>query len=59
MILLYFNLIDFPDIQTDQRRIEHIEALTVVLKCILGEELLPNPTDLLAIYGRVSKHDGC
>lgn len=45
--------IDFPDIQTDQRRIEHIEALSSVLKDILGENLLPKPEELVAIYGRV------
>lgn len=48
---LYF--LDFPDIQTDQRRIEHIEALTGVLRDILGDELLPKPEEIIAIYGRV------
>lgn len=46
--------IDFPDIQTDQRRIEHIEALTGVLKDILDPNLLPKPEELVAIYGRVN-----
>lgn len=45
--------IDFPDIKMDQRRIEHIEALTGVLRDILGEELLPKPEEFIAIYGRV------
>lgn len=45
--------LDFPDIQTDQRRIDHIEALTVVLRDILGDDLLPKAEELVAIYGRV------
>lgn len=46
--------LDFPDIQTDQQRIEHIEALTGVLKDILDPNLLPKPEELVAIYGRVN-----
>lgn len=46
---------DSPDIQNDQRRIEHIECLTAVLQDILTVDLMPNQSELLAIYGRVSK----
>lgn len=47
-------LADFPDIQNDQRRIEHVECLTGVVQDILTVDLMPNSTDFLAIYGRVS-----
>ncbi|XP_031626334.1 histone-lysine N-methyltransferase SMYD3 [Contarinia nasturtii] len=43
----------FPDIQNDQRRIEHVESLTAVLHNILTVDLMPNQTDFLAIYGRM------
>lgn len=46
-------ILDFPDIQTDQHRIEHIAALTGVLRDLLGDDLLPNHEDLVDIYGRV------
>lgn len=34
---------------------EHFETLTHVLRDILGDVLLPNPVELLGIYGRVWK----
>lgn len=49
----FVHFIDFPDIQNDQRRLEHIEALTVVLRDMLTVDLLPDPSDLMAMYGRV------
>lgn len=51
---LYLRRIaDFPDIRSDQDRLEHIEALTGVLRDLLGPNIMPNATDFLAIYGRV------
>lgn len=47
------GIADFPDIQSDQRRIEHIEALTGVLRDLIDPNMMPNTTDFLAIYGRV------
>lgn len=44
---------DLPDIQSDQRRIEHIAALTGVLRDLLGSNLMPDATEFAAIYGRV------
>lgn len=49
-----FVPIDSLDIQSDQRRIEHVESLKAVLHDILTVDLMPNETDFLAIYGRVS-----
>lgn len=49
-----FNFVtDSPDIQNDQRRIEHIESLRGVLQDILTVDLLPDESDFVAIYGRV------
>lgn len=45
--------IDSPNIQNDQRRIEHIESLRGVLQDILTVDLLPDDLDFVAIYGRV------
>lgn len=47
------NNTDSLDIENDQRRLEHIEALTGVLKDLLTIDLLPSSSDLLAMYGRV------
>lgn len=46
-------IIDSPNIQNDQRRIEHIESLRGVLHDILTVDLLPDESDFVAIYGRV------
>lgn len=48
------NKTDSLDIENDQRRLEHIEALIGVLKDLLTIDLLPSSSDLLAMYGRVS-----
>lgn len=53
LVLSSWHFLDFPDIQTDQRRIDHIEALRGVLRDILGEGLLPKTEEFIAIYGRV------
>lgn len=47
------KITDSLDIQNDQRRLEHIEALTGVLKDLLTIDLVPSSSDLLAMYGRV------
>lgn len=46
-------LTDSPDIQNDQRRIEHVEALRAVLQELLSLDLMPSETDFVSIYGRV------
>lgn len=51
---LFLLFADFPDIQSDQRRLEHVEALTGVLRSLLDPNMMPNATDFLAIYGRVN-----
>lgn len=51
--LIFVCNTDFPDIQNDQRRIEHVESLMAVLQDIMTVDLMPNQTDFLAIYGRV------
>lgn len=47
------GIADFPDIRSDQDRLEHVEALTGVLRDLLDSNMMPNATDFLAIYGRV------
>lgn len=49
----FFVCIDLPDIQSDQRRIEHIESLTGVLRDLLEPKLMLDATEFAAIYGRV------
>ena len=34
---------------------EHIESLQMVLKDLIIDTVLPNPTELLSIYGRVNE----
>lgn len=45
--------IDYPDIKADEKRMEHLECLTSVLKELLGEEMVPNQSELMGIYGRL------
>lgn len=45
--------IDYDEIKIDEKRLEHIECLTAVLADLLGNELLPSPTELIQIYGKV------
>lgn len=54
-INIYENCIhtDSPDIQNDERRVEHVQSLMCVLQDILTVDLMPNQTEFLAIYGRV------
>lgn len=53
--MIFISIItDYPDLKNDPKRMEHLESLTVVLKEILGDALMPNPSELLGIYGRVT-----
>lgn len=42
------------ELKNDPKRIEHLESLYHVLNDLLGTMLVPNKTELLGIYGRVS-----
>lgn len=44
---------DYPDIKADEKRMEHLECLTSVLKELLGEQMVPNQSELMGIYGRL------
>lgn len=44
----------YAEIKNDPKRIEHLESLYHVLCDLLGNGLVPNKTELLTIYGRVS-----
>lgn len=44
---------DYEDLKVDEKRLEHIQSLSSVLTQLLGNELLPNPTELIQIYGKV------
>ncbi|XP_045460738.1 histone-lysine N-methyltransferase SMYD3 [Harmonia axyridis] len=43
----------YPDMRNDTKRLEHFECLQVVLKEFMSEEVLPNPVDLMGIFGRM------
>ncbi|GAB0092961.1 histone-lysine N-methyltransferase SMYD3 [Sergentomyia squamirostris] len=43
----------YHEIRTDPKRVEHLESLSVVLRELLGDNLMPNFTELQGIYGRV------
>ncbi|XP_059611388.1 histone-lysine N-methyltransferase SMYD3 isoform X2 [Phlebotomus argentipes] len=43
----------YHEIRTDPKRQEHLESLSMVLHDLLGENLMPNHTELQGIYGRV------
>jgi hypothetical protein len=48
-------LTDYVDLKRDSKRLEHFESLCVVLNELLGDIVIPNSTELLGIYGRVTK----
>lgn len=48
-----FFFTDYPDIKADEKRMEHLECLTSVLKELLDDELMPNQSELMGIYGRL------
>jgi len=43
----------YQEIKSDDRRLEHLESLTVVLKSLLFPNLVPNENELMQIYGRL------
>ncbi|KAJ6634633.1 Histone-lysine N-methyltransferase SMYD3 [Pseudolycoriella hygida] len=43
----------YDELKNDEKRLEHIESLSSVLQQLLGNELLPNPTEFIKIYGRM------
>ncbi|XP_055380486.1 histone-lysine N-methyltransferase SMYD3 isoform X2 [Condylostylus longicornis] len=43
----------YAEIKNDAKRLEHIESLESVLIDLLGNNLMPNHTELLGIYGRL------
>lgn len=47
------NVSDYDELKLDEKRIEHIECLTSVLTQLLGSGLIPSPTELIQIYGKV------
>lgn len=45
------------EIKWDKKRVQHAEALYAVLQEYLASYTLPNFTDFLGMYGRVSKKE--
>ncbi|KRT79564.1 hypothetical protein AMK59_8131 [Oryctes borbonicus] len=43
----------YGDLKTDERRLEHFMSLCGVLKEFLNDTMIPNPVELLGIYGRM------
>lgn len=43
----------YPNLKNDDHRLEHFSSLCGVLKEYMGEANLPNPIELLGIYGRM------
>lgn len=52
----YFST-DMHEIKWDKKRVQHAEALYAVLQEYLASYTLPNFTDFLGMYGRVSKKE--
>lgn len=50
---LIFFLLDYDVLKSNAKRLEHVEALTEVLRQLLGNDTLPTDTEILQIYGRV------
>lgn len=44
----------YAELKNDPKRLEHLESLHHVLCDLLGDGIVPNKTELLGIYGRVS-----
>lgn len=49
----FHNFTDYQDIRKDNKRMEHFESLSHVLRELLGNTHVPNDVELLGIYGRV------
>ncbi|XP_063709735.1 histone-lysine N-methyltransferase SMYD3-like [Culicoides brevitarsis] len=43
----------YQEIKIDERRLEHLEAISVVLKTLIHPLLVPNENELMTIYGRL------
>ncbi|XP_044761143.1 histone-lysine N-methyltransferase SMYD3 [Coccinella septempunctata] len=43
----------YPDMKNDAKRMEHFQSLLVVLEEFMKEEILPNPVDLMGMFGRM------
>ncbi|RZF37970.1 hypothetical protein LSTR_LSTR005470 [Laodelphax striatellus] len=43
----------YPDVKKDKVRMEHFATLCAVLNDFLGPDVLPNPVEMLGIYGRL------
>lgn len=46
-------IVDYADLKSDERRLEHFMSLCRVLNEFLKDIMLPNSVELLGIYGRV------
>lgn len=51
----YLDLMShYAELKNDPKRLDHLESLYHVLCDLLGDEIVPNKTELLGMYGRVS-----
>ena len=48
------NLLDYTELKNDAKRVEHLEALHSVLCELMEDKTVPNMSELMGIYGRVS-----
>lgn len=48
-----FFCLDYNELKSNTKRLEHVETLTEVLRQLLGNPVLPTDTEILQIYGRV------
>lgn len=46
---------DEEDIKKDEKRMEHFQSLTVVLRSLIDEAAMPGNQELLRIFGKVGK----
>lgn len=46
-------LLDYDELKSNAKRLEHVETLTEVLRQLLGNAVLPTDIEILQIYGRV------
>lgn len=44
---------DYQEIKTDEKRLEHLEAITIVLRTLLHPDPVPKENELMTIYGRL------
>lgn len=49
-----YIILDYLEIKNDKKRLEHIETLFIILRDLIGTDLMPNVKELLCMYGRVS-----